>query len=219
MTPNPHVLADLFYAQAPEFVGVYDPALGWFTGVNPAGVRLLGYPSEQVLLADPGRTLHTLPWTAAQWQALCEQARRTGRTAVEAKIRRYAGPAFWGRVELAYFETEGSPFFLIRLVEQRRFEAVFANATLGIIVCDQAGDIVSANQLAGQLFGYSADALLGQRIEVLVPEAAGHQHEQLRASFNARPQVRGMRRPLTSWPLISSSLFFDLSRSASSKAE
>ena len=206
MIPNPHLLADLFYAQAPEFVGIYDPALGWFTGANPAGVRLLGYPSEQVFLADPGRTLHTLPWTATQWQALCEQARRTGRTAVEAKIRRYAGPAFWGRVELAYFETEGRPFFLIRLVEQRRlqqaeralaqserrFEAVFANATLGIIVCDQAGDIVSANQLAGQLFGYPADALLGQRIEVLVPDAAGRHHAQLRESFNARPQVRGM---------------------------
>ncbi len=204
--PNPHLLADLFYAQAPEFVGLYDPARGWFTCVNPAGVRLLGYPTERALLADAGRSLHALPWTAAQWAGLCEQARRMGRTAVEAKIRRYAGPAFWGRVELAYFETEGIPFFLLRLVEQRRlqqaeralaqserrFEAVFANATLGIIVCDRAGDIVSANQLAGQLFGYPADELLGRRIEVLVPNAAGCHHEQLRACFNAQPQVRGM---------------------------
>ncbi|AHJ97822.1 PAS domain-containing protein [Hymenobacter swuensis] len=177
MTPDSHVFADLFYAQAQEFVGVYDPALGWFTGVNLAGVRLLGYPSEQVLLADPSRTLPSLPWTAAQWQALYEQTRRTGRAAVEVKIRRYVGPAFWARVELAYCETADTPFFMIRLVEQRRlqqaerelaqserrFEAVFANATLGIIVCDQAGDIVSANQLAGQLFGYSTDELLGQR--------------------------------------------------------
>jgi PAS domain S-box-containing protein len=74
----------------------------------------------------------------------------------------------------------------------RRFEAVFANATIGIIVCDKAGLIVSANELAGQLFGYTLPTLLGQRIEVLVPDAAGRHHEQLRHSFNQHPQVRSM---------------------------
>ncbi|WP_345115266.1 PAS domain-containing sensor histidine kinase [Hymenobacter algoricola] len=199
-------LTALLYTQAKEFFGIYDPALGWFTQVNPAGVRLLGYPSEEVFLADPDHSLRSPPWTGAQWDALCEQARRDGHRAVEAEIRRHTGEALSAYLELTYFRDGERPFFLIHITEQsrlqqaerelahsvRRFEAVFTNATIGIIVCNQAGDIVSANGLAGQQFGYPPAELLGQRIEVLVPNAAGRHHQQLRESFNAHPQVRGM---------------------------
>ena len=196
----------LLYTQAKEFFGVYDLALGWFTQVNPAGVRLLGYPSEEVFLNDPDHSLRSPPWTPEQWQALCEQARREGHQAVEADIRRHTGEAFSAYLELTFFQEAGQPFFLIHICKQnrlqqaerelahsvRRFEAVFTNATIGIIVCNRAGDIVSANQLAEQQFGYRPAELLGLRIEVLVPNAAGRHHQQLRESFNAHPQVRGM---------------------------
>src|SRR5687768_10359359 len=59
----PGVLTDLLYTQAKEFMGIYDPGIGWFTQVNPAGVRLLGYPSEPAFLADPDHSLRTPPWT------------------------------------------------------------------------------------------------------------------------------------------------------------
>jgi PAS domain S-box-containing protein len=202
----PGVLTDLLYTQAKEFMGIYDPELGWFTQVNPAGVRLLGYPSEPAFLADPDHSLRTPPWTGAQWDALCEQAQREGRQTVEAQIRRHTGESFSGYLELAYFQVEGRRYFLVHITEKsplqyaerelahsrRRFEAVFANATIGIVVCDRAGNMVSANELAGQLFGYAAAELLGQRIEVLVPNATGRKHAQLRESFNADPQVRSM---------------------------
>ncbi len=204
--PYPDALADLFYTQGPDLVGLYDLALGWFTQVNPAGVRLLGYASEAEFLADPDHSLRAPPWTGAQWQALCDRAQHEGRVQVQANIRRQTGEALRGYLELAYFEVESRPLLLIRLSAQgrlqqaerelahsvRRFEAVFTNATIGIIVCDQPGSIVSANQLAGQLFGYEPEVLLGQPIEVLVPGAAGRRHEQLRESFNAYPQVRSM---------------------------
>ena len=200
------VLTELLYTQAKEFFGLYDPALGWFTQVNPAGVRLLGYPSEEVFLADPDHSLRSPPWTGAQWAALCEQAQREGHRAVEAEIRRHTGEAFSACLELTAFQNGERPFFLIHITKQnrlqqaerelahsvRRFEAVFTNATIGIIVCNRAGDIVSANGLAGQQFGYPPAELLGLRIEALVPNAAGRHHQQLRESFNAHPQVRGM---------------------------
>ena len=227
------VLTELLYGQAKEFFGIYDPALGWFTQVNPAGVRLLGYPSEDVFLADPDHSLRTPPWTPAQWQALCDQARREGHQALEVDIRRHTGDAFRAYLKLTYFLDGEQPFFLIHITASsrlqraerelahsvRRFEAVFTNATIGIIVCDQAGDIVSANQLAGEQFGYAPAELLGQRIEVLVPNAAGRRHQQLRESFNARPQVRGMgqhrvlrgqRRDGTDFPVEVSLSYFHL---------
>jgi PAS domain S-box-containing protein len=204
--PYPDALADLFYTQGPDLVGLYDLALGWFTQVNPAGVRLLGYASETEFLADPDHSLRSPPWTGAQWQALCDRAQHEGRVQVQANIRHQTGEALRGYLELAYFEAENRPLLLVRLSAQgrlqqaerelahsvRRFEAVFTNATIGIIVCDRPGGIVSANQLASQLFGYEPEALLGQPIEALVPDAAGRYHEQLRASFNAHPQVRSM---------------------------
>ena len=230
----PGVLTDLLYTQSKEFFGIYDPTLGWFTQVNPAGVRLLGYPSEPAFLADPNHSLRTPPWTGDQWQALCDQAQREGRQEVEANIRRHAGDALSGYLELAYFQVDGQPFFLIHITErsplqqaerelahsQRRFEAVFANATIGIIVCDRPGSIVSANALAEELFGYAPAELLGQRIEVLVPNAAGRRHEALRTSFNADPQVRsmgahrgdlvGLRRDGTEFPVEASLSYFHL---------
>ncbi|WP_310397745.1 PAS domain-containing sensor histidine kinase [Hymenobacter sp.] len=226
-------LTALLYTQAKEFFGIYDPALGWFTQVNPAGVRLLGYPSEEIFLADPDHSLRSPPWTPDQWAALCEQARREGHQAVEAEIRRHTGEAFSAYLELTYFQDGERPFFLIHITKQnrlqqaerelahsvRRFEAVFTNATIGIIVCNRTGDIVSANELAGQQFGYPSAELLGQRIEVLVPDAAGRHHQQLRESFNAHPQVRGMgqhrvlrgqRRDGTDFPVEVSLSYFHL---------
>ncbi|MBC7448524.1 MAG: PAS domain S-box protein [Hymenobacteraceae bacterium] len=199
-------LTDLLYTQAKGFVGIYDLQLGWFTQVNAAAVKLLGYPSEQVFLDDPDHSLRKPPWTPVQWQVLCERARQEGRQEVETEIRCYSGESFRGHIKFSYFEIERHPLFLITLTEVnrlqqaeralahsvRRFEAVFTNATIGIIVCDRPGAIVATNQLAEQLFGYEAEELLGQLIEILVPQAPGRHHEKLRGAFNAQPQVRDM---------------------------
>ncbi|NVO86225.1 sensor histidine kinase [Hymenobacter terrestris] len=200
------VLAELLYAHSGEMAGIYDLRLGWFTHVNPAGVQLLAYPSEEAFLADPNHSLRTPPWTPEQWQHLCDITRREGHHELEADIRRHVGEPFRAYVKLTYCEIEGRPLLLVNLTEHsrlqqaerelahsvRRFEAVFTNATLGIIVCDRAGQMVSANARAGLLFGYAPAELLGQQIEALVPDATGRHHAQLRASYNADPQVRNM---------------------------
>lgn len=207
------VMAELLYANSGEMAGIFDLGLGWFTHVNPAGVRLLAYPSEEAFLADPNHSLRVLPWTPAQWHHMCELSRREGHHDLETDIRRHVGEPFRAYMRLTYCEVAGRPLLLVNLTERsrlqqaeralahsvRRFEAVFANATLGIIVCDQPGRMVSANAQAGQLFGYAPAELLGQPIEVLVPDAVGRHHAQLRESYNADPQLRNMghNRPLS----------------------
>ncbi|UFH55926.1 PAS domain-containing sensor histidine kinase [Spirosoma sp. KNUC1025] len=69
-------------------------------------------------------------------------------------------------------------------------EAVFTYATIGIIVSDEQGRILSSNLHAHALFGYSADEMDGLYVDALVPDSEAHHHAQLRASFNAHPQVR-----------------------------
>ena len=206
------VMAELLYAHSGEMAGIYDLELGWFTHVNPAGVQLLAYPSEEEFLADPNHSLRTPPWTPAQWRHLCDLTQREGHHELEADIRRHVGEPFRAYVKLTYAEVADRRLLLVSLTEHsrlqqaeralahsvRRFEAVFANATLGIIVCDKPGRMVSVNAQAGQLFGYAPAELLGQPIEVLVPDAAGRHHAGLRESYNADPQVRNMghNRPL-----------------------
>ena len=227
------VLADLLYAHSDEMAAIYDPRQGWFTHVNPAGVRLLAYPSEEAFLADPDHSLRTPPWLPAQWQHVCDITQREGHHELEADIRRHVGEPFRAYVKLTFFEVSGQPLFLVCLTERsrlqqaerelahsvRRFEAVFTNATLGIIVCDRSGQMVSANVRAGELFGYAPAELLGQPIEVLVPEATDRHHAQLRASYNADPQVRpmghnrplaGQRRDGTVFPVEASLSYFYL---------
>jgi len=204
MLPPSYVpaLPDLLFEQAREFMGIYDVAQGWFVRVNPAGVRLLGYPSEGALLAESNPT-RLLP---ANWPVWLATATQTGRYEVETVLNRLNGAAFGGHIELTYIAATDHPYLLVRLTEQsqlqqterelaqsvRRFEAVVANATIGIIMCDRQGTMVSANRTSHQLFGYPEGELVGQPIEVLVPRAVGHRHEQLRHSFNAQPSVRAM---------------------------
>ncbi|GAB3841165.1 sensor histidine kinase [Hymenobacter jeollabukensis] len=208
MLPASHsaVLANLLYSHSAELVGVYDPVVGWFTHVNPAGVQLLAYPSEAAFLADPNHSLRTPPWTRAQWQKLCDRARREGHQEVEANIRRHTGEPLQGYLRMTYFEVAGQPLFLVYLTARnrlqqserelahsvRRFEAVFANAALGIVVCDQPGRMVSVNAQAEQLFGYAPTELLGQPLRVLLPDAAGQLLEQARAAFEEHPPRRSV---------------------------
>ncbi|MCX6215057.1 PAS domain-containing sensor histidine kinase [Spirosoma sp.] len=72
------------------------------------------------------------------------------------------------------------------------FEAVFSHATIAIIVSDEHGRIMSANQYAHSLFGYEQGEMSGLSIDVLVPATVTGRHKQLRASFMADPQVRAM---------------------------
>lgn len=74
----------------------------------------------------------------------------------------------------------------------------------GIVVVDPRGTIVFFNAAAEQIFGYDAEAILGQSVDVLIPESARaghHAHvEEFRTSeatsrmMNERGGVVGLRR-------------------------
>jgi PAS domain S-box-containing protein len=79
------------------------------------------------------------------------------------------------------------------LREQEKFEAVFQNASLGILVINSKGNIVLANNFLLKQFGYtSAEELAGKKMEILIPQRYHHQHVSDRAHFNAHPATRPM---------------------------
>ncbi len=61
-----------------------------------------------------------------------------------------------------------------------------------IVVVNRAGRIVRVNSQAEDLFGYRRDELLGEPIELLVPESMRASHEAHRRGFFDKPSARPM---------------------------
>jgi PAS domain S-box-containing protein len=207
-TQPTNTLIDLLFEQSDDFIGVYDTENERFIRVNQVGVRMLGFLSEQTLLEDPiwSKSLLIAPQTDVQRVNLIHEVKQAGYYEQETERSSQDGTRFWGRLVIMPIKDEQKAYFLVRLTNQRRlhqaeqeliqsvqrYEAVFTHATIGIIVADQRGRIVSVNKLARKLFDYPDDELLGQPIEVLVPTDVSQYHERLRQSFADNPQVRAM---------------------------
>ncbi|WP_332368734.1 PAS domain S-box protein [Spirosoma telluris] len=201
-------LTDLLFEKSDDFVGIYDLRKEQFVRVNQVGVRLLGFSSEQDLLNDPirSRSLRTQPLEDQNWASLIDRIIASGYHEEITQIVRQDGRTFWGQFIISTFSANDRPYALVRLIDQdqqhkteqelehsvRRYEAIFSYATIGIIVCNTEGQIVSANQLADRLFGYQAGELVRLTVEQIVPVGVSRYHEKLRQSFNADPHVRSM---------------------------
>ena len=59
-------------------------------------------------------------------------------------------------------------------------QAMFEEATLGILVVNSDGEIQNANPFSEKLFGYDKGELKGQKVEMLLPKAFRTAHVQYR---------------------------------------
>lgn len=72
------------------------------------------------------------------------------------------------------------------------FQAVLHAAPETIIIADADGAIRLVNQQAEHMFGYAASELIGQPIEVLLPERLRSAHRRHRAAYSLNQQPRPM---------------------------
>lgn len=76
--------------------------------------------------------------------------------------------------------------------DKSHMTSLFENATEGIILTNNKADIVLVNPAACRMFGYSEEELVGQRIEVLLPQQLRAGHVTQRDAFYQHPQNREM---------------------------
>lgn len=77
-------------------------------------------------------------------------------------------------------------------VDAAHMTSLFENATEGIILTDSTGKIVLVNAAAERITDYKASELIGNPIEVLIPDRYKPTHEGLRNQFYKDPQNRVM---------------------------
>jgi len=65
-----------------------------------------------------------------------------------------------------------------------------------IVAVDRDGTIIQVNSQAEELFGYDRDELIGQKVEMLVPESYRRQHHHHRENFAQAPKTRRMKADL-----------------------
>jgi PAS domain S-box-containing protein len=190
-----------FLEAAPDAIVVVD-AEGKIVAVNSLTEKMFGYRRDELigqraemLVAERFRHRHD----EFRQAYLQEPGPRLMGEGQELAGRCKDGSEFPVEISLSVFQTEGGRFVIsiIRDISQRRqgeakFRGLLESAPDGIVVVDASGRIVMVNSQTERMFGYRRDELIGQPVEILVPEKYQHGHVMYREGYFHQPRTRPM---------------------------
>jgi PAS domain S-box-containing protein len=76
--------------------------------------------------------------------------------------------------------------------ENLRFDALFYHAAIGIVMVNRESEILLVNHYAELIFGYEKNELIGQKIEILLPESIRAAHVKHHEGYVKSPKIRPM---------------------------
>jgi PAS domain S-box-containing protein len=177
-------------------------ASGCITLANGEAVRLFGYSREELVgdsvekLVPQRHRLHHPRYRDAY--AHEPRVREMGAN-LELEAVRRDGTEFPVEISLSPIVTEEGLLVssTIRDVSrrkqaERKFRGLLESAPDAMVIVDESGRIVLVNSQTERVFGYRRDELLGQPVELLIPERFKTSHAQHRSSYSLQPRVRQM---------------------------
>jgi PAS domain S-box-containing protein len=169
---------------------------GYFKRVNPAFERTLGYNTSE-LLAEPFVHFVHADDQQATLDELERLAHGTPSLHFENRFRCKDGSYRWLAWTSMPEEQEGLLYATaLDITERKRAEQLFRSlldsAPDAMIIVDSGGEIVLVNQLTEEMFGYSRENLVGQAVEIVIPERLHARHSEHRAGYVASPRSRAM---------------------------
>lgn len=86
----------------------------------------------------------------------------------------------------------GGPLPLKSLAETLLSPSLLEAIPDAMVAVNEEGIVVQVNSQTENLFGYTRDELIGQKVEMLVPERQRQQHHHHRERFREQPKIRRM---------------------------
>jgi PAS domain S-box-containing protein len=180
---------------------------GRVTSWNAGAERITGWSAGEVLGRDFSRFFAAEDVAAGRPREALRTATATRWEGQGWGVRK-DGSRYWAETVIAALRDERATVTGYSLVtrditdRRRTEEAVRASeakfrgllevAPDGIVIADREGRIVLANSQAQRMFGYTAEELAGQQVEILMPESVRAAHAAHRADYHARPRTRPM---------------------------
>jgi len=201
LTPDPEVYARLLVDTVSDYAIFTVDTAGLVLTWNRGAERIIGhrpgeiigrhfsclYPQERIDAGVPAQELKT--------------AASAGRFEDEGWRLRQDGSRFWANVITTPLHDPLGQLIgfgkVLRDLSQRqqateRFRLIVESAPNAIVMANHEGLMVLVNSQTERLFGYTRDELIGQSVEILVPESVRSVHPNYRASFFADPKTRAM---------------------------
>ncbi len=184
---------------------------------NRGAENLYGWPKELAL----GRMTHELLQTrfpipfeeikealkaTGQWEGELRQSVRNGRTVVVSsrwvvrgtgeveilEINRDVTAEKIANEELRRTNEQLEQQIAERRVAEEEFRGLLESAPDAMIIVNRQGKIGMVNAQTEKQFGYAREELLGQNVDILVPERFRARHPEHRQAYSNEPRVRSM---------------------------
>ena len=168
--------------------------------INPKFTELTGYTSEELLGQNP-KIMQSGNTPLEHYQSMWQNLLSSGEWCGEIKNQKKNGDDYWVYECVSAIknnQNEVTHFLALEedITERKRlghrFRQAVESAPYAIVMVNESGTIEMVNSQTETFFGYSRHELIGQPVEMLVPERFRSAHIGFRQAYLADPVSRSM---------------------------